>query len=115
MMAAGTTESIMGPMGSGGDRVSTLVRYRGSRKDTLCGMRAVIQRVTYAKVEVEGTVRGEISPGVVVLVGVSRNDTAADAEFVDGKVVHLRIFNDGAGNMNRFLLNNGGAMLAVSQ
>ena len=78
-------------------------------------MRAVIQRVKYAKVEVEGTLRGEIGPGVLVLLGVSRTDAAADAEFVAGKVVNLRIFNDDAGKMNRSLLDTGGAMLAVSQ
>ena len=78
-------------------------------------MRAVIQRVAYAKVEVEGTVRGEIGPGVLVLLGVSRTDTPDDAEFLAGKAVHLRIFNDDAGKMNRSLLETGGAMLAVSQ
>jgi D-tyrosyl-tRNA(Tyr) deacylase len=78
-------------------------------------MRAVVQRVTYAKVEVEGTVRGEIRRGALVLLGVSRTDTAADAEFLAGKVVNLRIFNDDAGKMNRSLLDTGGAMLAVSQ
>jgi len=78
-------------------------------------MRAVIQRVTYSRVEVEGTVRGEIGPGVLVLLGVSRTDGAQDAEFLAGKVVHLRIFNDAAGKMNRSLLETGGAMLAVSQ
>jgi D-aminoacyl-tRNA deacylase len=78
-------------------------------------MRAVVQRVTYAKVEVEGTVRGEIGRGVLVLLGVSRADTAMDAEFLAGKVVNLRIFNDDAGKMNRSLLDTAGAMLAVSQ
>ena len=78
-------------------------------------MRAVIQRVTYAKVEVGGTVRGEIGPGALVLLGVSRTDDAEDAEFLAGKVIHLRIFNDDAGKMNRSLLDIGGAMLAVSQ
>jgi D-aminoacyl-tRNA deacylase len=78
-------------------------------------MRAVIQRVKFAKVEVEGTVRGEIGPGVLVLLGVSRTDTAGDAEFLAGKVVNLRIFNDDAGKMNRSLLDTGGAMLTVSQ
>jgi D-tyrosyl-tRNA(Tyr) deacylase len=78
-------------------------------------MRAVVQRVTYAKVEVDGTVRGEIGRGVLVLLGVSRTDTPADAEFLAGKVVNLRIFNDDAGKMNRSLLDTGGAMLAVSQ
>ena len=78
-------------------------------------MRAVIQRVTYAKVEVEGIVRGEIGPGVLVLLGVSRTDRPEDAEFLAAKAVQLRIFNDDAGKMNRSLLDIGGAMLAVSQ
>jgi len=78
-------------------------------------MRAVIQRVAFAKVEVEGITRGEIGPGVLVLLGVSRTDTEQDSEFLAGKVVHLRIFNDDAGKMNRSLLEIGGAMLAVSQ
>ena len=62
-------------------------------------MRAVIQRVTYAKVEVEGKVSGEIGPGVLVLLGVTKTDTPADAEFLAAKAVHLRIFNDEAGKM----------------
>lgn len=78
-------------------------------------MRAVVQRVTYAKVEVDGTVRAEIGRGVLVLLGVSRTDMATDAEFLAGKVVNLRIFNDAAGKMNRSLLDTGGALLAVSQ
>jgi D-aminoacyl-tRNA deacylase len=78
-------------------------------------MRAVIQRVTYAKVEVEGAVKGEIGPGVLILLGVSRTDGPADAEFLASKAVQLRIFNDDAGKMNRSLLETGGAMLAVSQ
>jgi D-tyrosyl-tRNA(Tyr) deacylase len=78
-------------------------------------MRAVIQRVTYAKVEVEGIVRGEIGPGVMALLGVSRTDRVEDAELLAAKVLQLRIFNDDAGKMNRSLLDTGGAMLAVSQ
>ncbi len=78
-------------------------------------MRAVIQRVTYAKVEVEGTVRGEIGPGVLVLLGVARTDRPEDAEFLANKAVQLRIFNDEQGKMNRSLAETGGAMLAVSQ
>jgi D-tyrosyl-tRNA(Tyr) deacylase len=78
-------------------------------------MRAVIQRVAHARVQVDGIIRGEIGPGVLVLLGVSRTDTVADAEFLAGKVVHLRIFNDDGGKMNRSLLDTGGAMLAVSQ
>ena len=78
-------------------------------------MRAVIQRVSYAKVEVEGAVRGEIGPGMLVLLGVSRTDRPEDAEFLANKAVHLRIFNDDGGKMNRSLVDTGGAMLAVSQ
>ena len=78
-------------------------------------MRAVIQRVTSAKVEVEKTVRGEIGPGILVLLGLSRTDTAEAADFLAGKIVHLRIFNDDTGKLNRSLLDTGGAMLAVSQ
>src|ERR1700687_3242972 len=78
-------------------------------------MRAVIQRVTYAKVEVEGIVRGEIGPGVLILLGVSRTDGPEAAEFLATKAVQLRIFNDDAGKMNGSLLETGGAMLAVSQ
>ena len=78
-------------------------------------MRAVLQRVTNAKVEVEGTIRAEIGPGLLVLLGVSRTDAGEDAEFLAGKVAQLRIFNDDAGKMNRSLLETGGAMLAVSQ
>ncbi len=78
-------------------------------------MRAVVQRVTYAKVEVEGNVTGEIDGGLLVLLGVARGDTAADAQFIASKVVQLRIFSDDAGKMNRSLLDTGGALLAVSQ
>jgi D-tyrosyl-tRNA(Tyr) deacylase len=78
-------------------------------------MRAVIQRVASAKVEVEGAVRGQVGQGMLVLLGVSRTDAAEDAEFLAAKVVHLRMFNDDAGKMNRSLLDTGGAMLAVSQ
>ena len=78
-------------------------------------MRAVIQRVTYAKVEVAAEIRGEIGPGVLVLLGITHTDTPADADFLAAKAVHLRIFNDEAGKMNRSLLETGGAVLAVSQ
>ena len=78
-------------------------------------MRAVIQRVTYAKVEVEGAIRGEIGPGTLVLLGIAKTDTPEDADFLAAKAVQLRIFNDAAGKMNRSLLDAGGAMLAVSQ
>src|SRR5580658_7904157 len=78
-------------------------------------MRAVVQRVTQAKVEVDGAVTGEIGAGLLVLLGVGKPDTAADAEFLAEKIVGLRIFSDDAGKMNRSLLEAGGALLAVSQ
>jgi D-tyrosyl-tRNA(Tyr) deacylase len=78
-------------------------------------MRAVIQRVSHAKVEVDGAVTGEIGPGLLVLLGAAREDTAADADFLAEKVVNLRIFSDDAGKMNRSLADAGGALLVVSQ
>lgn len=78
-------------------------------------MRAVIQRVTQAKVVVDGATVGSIGPGLLILLGVGKTDTSADAEFLAEKVVHLRIFSDGAGKMNLSLLDAGGALLAVSQ
>jgi D-tyrosyl-tRNA(Tyr) deacylase len=78
-------------------------------------MRAVVQRVTRAKVEVDGGVVGEIGPGVMVLLGVAKTDAARDAEFLAEKITGLRIFSDSAGKMNLSLVETGGAMLAVSQ
>ena len=99
----------------GGHRVSTLIRLSQNARDTLCFMRAIVQRVTYSKVEVEGKIVGEIDAGLLVLLGVAKEDAAADADFLAGKITRLRIFNDDAGKMNRSLLDVGGAMLAVSQ
>lgn len=78
-------------------------------------MRAVVQRVTYSKVEVEGKIAGEIGVGLLVLLGVAKGDTAADAEYLAHKIAQLRIFEDDAGKMNRGLLETGGSLLAVSQ
>jgi D-tyrosyl-tRNA(Tyr) deacylase len=78
-------------------------------------MRVVIQRVTYARVEVNGDVVGEIGPGLLVLLGVAKGDTAADAEFLATKVTQLRIFSDDEGKMNRSVMDAGGSVLAVSQ
>jgi len=78
-------------------------------------MRAVIQRVTQASVTVEGTVVGAIGAGLMVLLGVAEGDTPADARYLAEKIVHLRIFEDESGKMNRSLLDTGGALLAVSQ
>lgn len=78
-------------------------------------MRALLQRVTEARVTVDGRVTGEIGAGLLVLLGVSKLDTEADAEFVAQKVLNLRIFEDEQGKMNRSLLDTGGAMLVISQ
>lgn len=78
-------------------------------------MRALLQRVTEARVTVDQVITGEIGPGLLVLLGVSKLDTEADAEFVVQKVLNLRIFEDENGKMNRSILDTGGAMLVVSQ
>jgi D-tyrosyl-tRNA(Tyr) deacylase len=78
-------------------------------------MRAVVQRVSRANVKVDGRATGEIGPGLVVLVAVGKEDTAATASAMAEKVANLRIFGDDAGKMNRSLLDTGGAALAISQ
>jgi D-aminoacyl-tRNA deacylase len=78
-------------------------------------MRAVVQRVTSARVIVEGSVTGQIAAGLLVLVAVGREDTAATAASMAEKVANLRIFNDEQHKMNRSLLDTGGAALTVSQ
>ena len=78
-------------------------------------MRAVVQRVSEASVRIEGRVVGEIGPGLLVLLGVGRGDGEADADYLAGKVVHLRVFPDEGGQMNRSLLETGGSVLVVSQ
>jgi D-tyrosyl-tRNA(Tyr) deacylase len=78
-------------------------------------MRAVVQRVTQANVEVEGTIVGRIGPGLLVLLGVAKTDTPNDAEFLAAKIVSLRVFADELGKMNRSLVESGGALLVVSQ
>lgn len=78
-------------------------------------MRAVVQRVSRARVSVEGRAKGEIGAGVVVLVAVGREDTAATASAMAEKVANLRIFGDDAGKMNRSLVDKGGGALVISQ
>jgi len=78
-------------------------------------MRAVIQRVTGAEVTVNGCQTGKISEGLMVLVGVHRDDSERDVTWMADKLVHLRIFEDQDGQMNRSLLDTGGEMLIVSQ
>ncbi len=78
-------------------------------------MRAVVQRVSRGRVMVDGRVTGEIEAGLVVLVGVGREDTAATAATMAGKIAKLRIFNDEQGKMDGSVLDVGGGVLAVPQ
>ncbi len=78
-------------------------------------MRAVVQRVSRASVSVGAETVGRIERGLCVLVGVAKDDTAADAEQLADKVVGLRIFEDAEGKMNLDLLASGGSVLAISQ
>ena len=78
-------------------------------------MRAVVQRVSRARVTVEGRVTGEIGAGLMILLGIGRNDASAVAVSMAEKVAHLRIFEDDEGKMNRSLLDVKGSALVVSQ
>ncbi len=78
-------------------------------------MRAVLQRVSRARVVVDGEVIGQIGRGLLVLLGITHTDTAEQARWLADKVVGLRIFNDPAGKMNLGLEEVGGEVLVVSQ
>lgn len=78
-------------------------------------MRAVLQRVSQARVEVDNTVVGAIGEGLVVLLGIDRDDTEKDLAWMVEKIPHLRIFDDEQGLMNRSLLDIQGELLIVSQ
>ncbi len=78
-------------------------------------MRAVVQRVTRASVKVDGEIIGEIGNGLVVLVGIARDDTKVEAAYLVDKIANLRIFDDDDGKMNRSIKDVGGALLIVSQ
>ena len=78
-------------------------------------MRAVIQRVTEAKVEVEGKIVGQVGKGLLVYLGVGTADTETDAQFMAEKLANIRIFSDEAGKMNRSVIDVGGGVLLVSQ
>jgi D-tyrosyl-tRNA(Tyr) deacylase len=78
-------------------------------------VRAVVQRVSRAKVTIGGEITGEIGSGLLVLLGVGAADTRTDADYLAEKIVGLRIFEDSGGKMNLSVAEAGGAVLAVSQ
>jgi D-tyrosyl-tRNA(Tyr) deacylase len=78
-------------------------------------LRAVIQRVSSASVHIEGKEHSRIGSGILVLLGVEKEDTAEDADMLARRIVELRIFEDDAGKMNRSVAEAGGRILAVSQ
>ncbi len=77
-------------------------------------MRAVVQRVSQAGVEIDGERIGEIGPGLLVYLGVGRDDTASDIAYMVNKIQHLRVFNDAEGKMNLNVEQVGGSCLVVS-
>jgi len=83
--------------------------------DGHCEVRILLQRVSKGSVKVQGEVVGQISRGLVLLVGVGQGDTEAEADKLAAKIVHLRIFNDEHGKFNHSLLDIGGQALVVSQ
>lgn len=86
-----------------------------AQRSLLPTLRAVIQRVTSASVEVDDRIVGVISGGLLVLLGVEHTDTEQDADYLAGKIAALRIFSDENGKMNLSVTDTGGSILAVSQ
>ena len=78
-------------------------------------MIALLQRVSEAKVTVDNKITGEIGPGLLIFLGVFQNDALEDTKFLTNKIIHLRLFDDDAGKMNRSLLDVEGSVLVVSQ
>ena len=78
-------------------------------------MRAVVQRVKQSSVKTNDEIVGRIGQGLLVLLGVAKGDSVADADYLANKIINLRIFEDEDGKMNRSLLETGGELLAVSQ
>lgn len=78
-------------------------------------MRAVVQRVRRASVEISGEVAGQIGPGLLILLGAREGDTSAETRYLADKIANLRIFEDKIGKMNRSLIDIVGAALVISQ
>jgi D-tyrosyl-tRNA(Tyr) deacylase len=95
--------------------LAVISRFRPARARRVALVRGLLQRVTAARVEVEGEVVGSIGPGLLVLVGVTHDDTEVDAARLASKLWGLRIFDDAEGVMNRSAADVGGEVLVVSQ
>jgi len=78
-------------------------------------MRSVIQRVSHAGITINGMLKSSIGPGLLVLIGIEESDGPGDIEWLSKKIVHLRIFDDEDGVMNRSLIETGGELMLVSQ
>ena len=78
-------------------------------------MRVILQRVREARVDVAGATVGQIGSGLLILLGVTHTDTQEDADYLADRIIHLRIFPDDQGRMNRSLVDTGGALLVISQ
>jgi D-tyrosyl-tRNA(Tyr) deacylase len=78
-------------------------------------MRAVIQRVSHARLSISGTLESFIGRGLLILIGIEDEDGQEDVEWLSRKIIHLRIFDDDAGVMNRSLVETGGELMLVSQ
>lgn len=85
------------------------------RRSACFGVRAIIQRVSEAAVRIDGEVHAAIGAGLLLLVGIEEADSAEDIEWLSGKIVRLRIFNDAAGLMNRSVQEIAGEILVISQ
>lgn len=88
---------------------------RGNRAEKGKAMRAVVQRVKKAEVRVEGNTIGSIGAGLLVLLGIGNKDTVDTAASLAEKIIHLRIFDDEEGHLNRSVSETGGEVLCVSQ
>jgi D-tyrosyl-tRNA(Tyr) deacylase len=103
------------PDGLGGAFPATAHFSKRSRRGRLGAVRAVIQRVSEASVSIGGVTTGAIGAGLLVLLAVEEADTAEDIEWLSGKIVRLRIFNDQDGVMNRSVQEIEGSIVVVSQ
>jgi D-tyrosyl-tRNA(Tyr) deacylase len=78
-------------------------------------MRAIIQRVIYARITIDGSVKSAMGNGLLVLLGIEDSDGTEDIQWLSNKIVNLRIFDDDSGVMNRSLVETGGELMLVSQ